>query len=238
MLDAPTNDVLVRQALAYAIPYDDFLSGVAGNLGTQPIGIVPAGMWGHDGTLPKYSFDPAHAEQLLLQSGVARPFTLTLTYTLGDPFERGFAELYKEKLATLGITLNIQSLVWEQQWGLAKGLPENAQDIFVMYWWPTYVTPYDFLWNMFHTGSYQVFNLGYYQNPAFDSTIDQASTLEASDRNQALAMYREAQIMLYNDVPGIGLVDLQNLYLSKSNLVGLQDNAAYPLVVFFYQLSR
>lgn len=234
----PMTDPLVRQALAYAIPWDDFLTGVVKDLGTQPVGVIPKGMWGHDDTLPKYDFNLTKADALLTQAGVSRPLTLNLTYTLGDPFERDFATLYKEKLATLSITLNIQPLVWEQQWGLAQGPPEDAQDIFVMYWWPTYITPYDFLWNMFSTGSFRIFNLGYYWNPTFDSTIDQASALEATDRAQALGLYRSAQMMLYDDAPGVGLVDLQNLIVSKSTLVGLKDNAAYPLCVFFYQLSR
>jgi peptide/nickel transport system substrate-binding protein len=239
---APTTNVLVRQALAHSIPYQDVITVAAGGLASQPIGVVPAGMWGHDATLPNYELNLTRAEELLVQAGYATEprFALTLTHLQGELFESKFAELYKEKLETLGITLNIQAMEWPQQWALAQTGPDGAQvqDIFVMYWWPTYITPYDFLWNMFHTGSYAFFNLGYYQNPTFDALIDDASTLEATSRDQALAKYREAQLILYNDAPGVGVLDLKNLYVMRSDLKGFVDNPAYPLVVFFYHLSR
>jgi len=235
----PTDDPLVRQALAYAIPYDDIVTAVVGGLGDQSRGIIPKGMWGHNESLPQYEFNLTKAEDLLRQAGHPNPnFSLRFTYTLGDLFEQKFGELWKEKLATLGITMDVVGLPWEQQWTEAQGGPDTAQDIFVMYWWPSYVTPYDFLFNMFHSASYAYFNLGYYRNPTFDATIDEAVSLEATDRDMAFQMYSQAQMMLYNDLPGLGIVDLQNLYLLKADLRGFQDNAGYPLVVFFYQLSR
>jgi len=235
----PTANLSVRRALAYAIPYEDVITVAVGGLGSQPRGVIPAGMWGHDPTLPQYEFDLVRAQQLLAQAGYPTGgFTLTLTYTLGDLFEQKFAELYKEQLATLGITLDIQGLPWEAQWARAQAGPEGAQDIFVMYWWPTYITPYDFLWNMFHSASYAFFNLGYYNNSAFDLTIDTASTLEATDRATAWEMYSDSQQMLVDDVPAVGVVDLKNFMLYRAELKGFVDNPAYPLVVFFYELSR
>jgi peptide/nickel transport system substrate-binding protein len=235
----PTANQSFRQALAYAIPYGDIVSTVVSGLGLQSIGVIPATMWGHDDTLPHYTYDLAKAQQLLDESGVATPLTLKFTYLVGDLFEQKFGELYKEKLATLGITLDVVAMPWEQQWALAQTpLATGSQDIFVMYWWPTYVTPYDFLFNMFHSASYAFFNLGYYNNSVFDGTIDAANALEATDPSEALVGYRASQVMLNDDCPGLGVVDLKNLYLLKADLNGFVDNPAYPLVVFFYQLSR
>ncbi|MCI4371341.1 MAG: ABC transporter substrate-binding protein [Thermoplasmata archaeon] len=236
---APTNNKSVRQALASAIPYPDIVSSVVNGLGTQSVGVIPATMWGHDATLPKFTFNLTRAQQLLAAGGhPGGGFTLNFTYTAGDLFEQKFGELYKEKLATLGVTLNVRGMPWEQQWALAKTDPATAQDVFVMYWWPTYVTPYDFLFNMFSYASYAFFNLGYYNNSAFDTKINDAVTLEATNPAQALTEYSQAQTMLYNDCPGVGVVDMKNLYLMKADLKGFADNPAYPLVVFFYQLGR
>jgi len=235
----PTSNLTFRQALAFAIPYDDIVNSVVKGLGQQSVGVIPTGMWGHDGTLPSYSFNLTRAWDLLNQSGVATPLTLKFTYTQSDLFEQQFGTLYKEKLAVMGITLNVEGMPWEQQWALAQTpLAAGSQDVFVMYWWPTYVTPYDFLTNMFGAASYAYFNLGYYNNTAFDSTIDAAVELEATNPSQALSEYRRAQTMLFNDCPAVGVVDLKNLYVMKADLKGLKDNPAYPLVVFFYQLSR
>jgi peptide/nickel transport system substrate-binding protein len=239
MQRSPTDNLSVRQALAYSIPYDDIVSTAVAGLGSQSIGVVPATMWGHDDTLPHYTFNLTKAQELLTAAGYpSGGFTLSYTYLQGDLYEQSVAGLWKEKLATLGITLDIQPMPWEQQWALAQSNPATAQSIFVMYWWPTYVTPYDFLYNMFSSASYQYFNLGYYSNSTFDDTINTASALEATDPTQALTDYRAAQVMLYNDCPGLGFVDLKNLYVMKSGLQGFADNPAYPLVVFFYQLHH
>ncbi len=239
MVRSPTSNLSVREALAYSIPYQDIVNTVVNGLGTQSIGVVPQTMWGHDDTLPHYTFNLTKAQQLLQQSPFpSGGFTLNYTYLSGDLYEKGLGELWKEQLATLGITLNIQAMPWDQQWGEAKQNPATAQDIFVMYWWPTYVTPYDFLYNMFSTPSYAYFNLGYYSNPSFDNVINNASAEEATAPTLALQDYRSAQVMLFNDCPGLGVVDMKNLYVEKSNLKGFADNPAYPLVVFFYQLSH
>lgn len=239
MQRSPTNNLSVRQALAYALPFDDMVTTVVNGLGTQSVGVVPNTMWGHDATLPHYAYNLTKAKALLTQAGYPNGgFTLNYTYLLGDSFEEGLGVLWKEKLATLGITLDIEPMTWEVQWGLAKSNPAVAQSIFVMYWWPTYVTPFDFLFNMFSTASYQFFNLGYYSNATFDNTINAGSAEEATNPTLALQDYRTAQLMLYNAAPGLGVVDMKNLYVMKSDLQGFADNPAYPLVVFFYQLSH
>lgn len=239
MVKSPTSNLSIRKALAYALPYQDMVNTVVKGLGTQSIGVIPATMWGHDDSLPHYTENLVLAQQWLNMS--AHPhggFTLSYTYVTGDLYEQKLAELWKSNLATLNITLNIQPMPWESQWALATANPATAQDIFVMYWWPTYVTPYDFLYNMFSSASYAFFNLGYYNNSAFDNTINSASAEEATNPTAALTDYRSAQVMLYTDLPGLGVVDLKNLYLLRSNLNGFTDNPAYPLVVFFYQLSH
>ena len=236
---SPTSNLSVREALAYSIPYGDVVSTAVNGLGSQSIGVVPKTMWGNDPTLPHYTFNLTKAHALLTEAGYpSGGFTLNYTYLSGDLFEKGLGQLWQEQLATLGITLNVRAMPWDQQWGEAKANPAAAQDIFVMYWWPTYVTPFDFLYNMFSTDSYAFFNLGYYSNPTFDDLINAASSEEATSPATALADYRAAQVMLFNDCPGLGVVDMKNLYVEKSNLHGFSDNPAYPLVVHFYQLTH
>jgi peptide/nickel transport system substrate-binding protein len=46
MKKEPTNNKLVRQALSYAFPYQQFIEGVMLGQATQAYGPIPAGMWG------------------------------------------------------------------------------------------------------------------------------------------------------------------------------------------------
>ena len=235
----PLDNPKVRQALSYAFPYDTFLKTAMEGYATQSRGPVPTGMFGYDPTLSQYTYDLDQARSLLAEAGHPDGgFEVTMTYATGDTVEEQAGELWKSELGKLGVTLNLQAMAWEAQWALGKGDPAQAQDVFVMYWWPTYVTPYDFLFNMFHTEEETLFNLGYYSNPEFDAAIDHANELIGADKDQAESMFREAQKMLVDDAAALFFFDQDNIHVAREDLKGYADNPAYPHVVFIYQLSR
>jgi peptide/nickel transport system substrate-binding protein len=235
----PLDNKLVRQALSYSVPYAQFIEGVMGDRATQARGPVPMGMWGHRDDLFQYTYDLDKAKALLTEAGYPDGgFKLLYTFATGDLDEQQLGELWKAELAKLGINLEVQGMNWEAQWDLGKSDPQKAQDIFVMYWWPTYVTPYDFLYNMFHSEEQILFNLDYYRNPEYDKVIDDANALAGSDREKAIEMFAQAQTMLIDDAASIFFYDLSNIHLARANVKGYADNPAYPHVVFVYQLSQ
>jgi peptide/nickel transport system substrate-binding protein len=234
----PLDNKLVRQALAYTFPYDQFIAGVMGERATRAYGPVPAGMWGSLETNP-YTYDLDKARELLAEAGYPDGgFDLLFTYATGDLDEQQVGELWKAELAKLNIGMEIQPMSWEAQWDLGKSDPQNAQDIFVMYWWPDYVSPVSFLYAMFHSEEETLFNLGYYNNPEFDQLIETADSISGSDRDQATEMFVQAQEMLLEDVPALYFYDLANTHVARSDIKGYQDNPGYPHVVFIYELSR
>ncbi len=235
----PLDDVRVRQALSYAYPYDQLINDVMMGYAVQAHGPVPTGMWGHSDDLPQYTYDLDRARELLAEAGYPDGgFELVWTYNTGNLDEEQAGEIYRASLAELGIELTLQPMTWEAQWDWALSDPENAQDIFVMYWWPTYVTPYDFLFNMFHSEEEPLFNLGYYNNPDFDELIDQADALTGTDRERAEELFIQAQEMLIEDAPALFLYDEMNIHYLRSDITGYVPNPAYANVVFVYQLRR
>jgi peptide/nickel transport system substrate-binding protein len=235
----PLDNKLVRQALAYSVPYTDFIEGVMGDRATQAYGPVPYGMWGFSSDLPQYSYDLDKARELLAEAGYTDGgFDLVYTFATGDLDEQQLGELWKAELAKLGINLEVQGLNWEAQWDLAKSDPQAAQDVFVMYWWPDYVSPYSFLYSMFHSEDEILFNLGYYRNPEYDDMIDTANALSASDRDAAAQMFVESQEILIDDAASLFFYDVANTHLAGSDIKGFKDNPAYPHVVFVYDLTR
>jgi peptide/nickel transport system substrate-binding protein len=76
----PLKNVLVRQAIAYAIDKQAILKTVGGGFGTV-IGsdTVPGDPWYSASYAQTYAYDPAKAKQLLAQAGYAKGFSLTLT---------------------------------------------------------------------------------------------------------------------------------------------------------------
>jgi peptide/nickel transport system substrate-binding protein len=194
-------------------------------------------MPGHFDDLPQYTYDIAKAKDLLAQAGYPDGgFNVLLTYLTGDNREQGTAELIKNSLKELNIEVDIRAMTWNEQWSLAQGDPLRAQDIFIFYWWPTILSPYDFLFSMFHTEETILFNLGYYYHPEFDSMIDNAYAMEGSDKTLAFRTYWLAEKTLIDDAAALFLWDLADVHVLSSNISGFKYNPAYTTVVFFYQL--
>jgi len=235
----PLDKVKVRQALSYSFPYEQFITGVMGDRATQARGVVPAGMWGHGEELTQYSYDLDKARQLLTEAGFPDGgFKLLMTYSSGDLDEQQLGELWKAELAKLGIELEVQGMNWEAQWDLSKSDPLQAQDIFVMYWWPDYVSPFSFLYSMFHSEESILFNLGYYSNQEFDKLVEDGDVMTGVDKEKAAEMFIQAQQILLDDGVSLFFYDVKNIHVARVDIKGFVDNPAYPHVVFVYQLSR
>jgi peptide/nickel transport system substrate-binding protein len=238
-LKPPLDNPKVRQALSYSFPYDVVAKNLYAGKGTLAKGPVPADMWGHNHEIKGYTFDPDKAKALLAEAGVKEgEIKLVYTFLAGDKDEQQVGELWRSELAKIGVDLEVRGLAWEAQWDLAKTNPKEAQDIFVMYWWPTYITPYDFLYSMFRTEDPPNFNLGYYANPKFDALIDEANTISGVDREKATQMYAEAQQILVDDAASLYILDLPNVHVLRSDIKGYINNPAYSHVVFWYELRR
>ncbi|MCX7855219.1 MAG: ABC transporter substrate-binding protein, partial [Anaerolineae bacterium] len=235
----PLDNKLVRQAISYAFPYERFIQTVVSGYAVQSRGPVPLGMWGHSDKLFQYTYDLDKARELLAQAGYPNGgFKLVMTHVAGDLDERQAGEVWKAELAKLGIDLEVRGMSWEAQWDLGKSDPMQAQDIFVMYWWPDYVSPYSFLYSMFHCEEETLFNLAYYCNPRYDELIDEGNRLSGSNRKEAERLFIEAQKILVEEAVAVFFYDLVNTHVLRADIKGYVDNPSYPHVVFFYELSR
>ena len=236
---APLDNPLVRQALAYAFPYQDVVDYAVGGYASQSTGAIPAGLWGHSDDLFQYTFDPDKALELLAEAGVdPSEIHLLLTYSSGDEALKKMSELYKSELANIGIELEIRAMSWDTQWEMAKGNEDDRQDIFVMYWWPDTATPFTWLYTLFHTEEMPAYNLNYYYNAEFDEIVDNANILAGIDRAAAEQEFIKAQEILLEDCPSIFAYDLENVWIKNPTFQGHKENPAYPNVVFFYDCYR
>ena len=238
----PLDNPLVREAIAHAIPYEEIVKVARSGIGRVASGPIPYGMWGHFDNLT-YTYDLELAKKLLAEAGYPNGIdrTLLLVYTAGDIYEKRTSELIAASLSKIGIKVDIRPMSWEEQWALAQSgweNPEGAQDLFIFYWWPDVVSPITYLYNMFHSES-KAFNLCYYENSKFDEMIMKAYELEGVNKEKALRLYYEAQKMLYDDVPAVGLWDMIDVRVAVTGIGNLEKavNPAYPTVVFAQVLS-
>jgi len=234
----PLDRQNVRKALAHAIPYDDIIEIGFDGAATQARGPVPKGQFGHTEDVIQYEYDLEKAKRLLAQAGYPNGgFKLTLTHTAENVSQGRFAPLIQSEFKKLGIDVEVKGITWSQQWAMARENPKEAQDIFLLLWWPTYSDPYETLYSLLHNEKDKpVWNLAYYVNPAYDNMIREAYETAGSNPEKALDLYVQAQNMVQKDVPVAWLVDVKQTWPMNRKLQGLVTNPAYPGVPFFYEM--
>ena len=130
--------------------------------------------------------------------------------------------------------LDVKAELFNQQWDGAKADPQSAQDIFVLYYWPTYSDAgSDNLTSLFHSSEKPFFNLSYWTSPAYDKLVDEAATLTGTDKDAAQRKYQEAMALLVKEAPAAFLYDARAVSVVPAGLEIPPFNENYPFTVFF-----
>ena len=238
-LRPPLDDPKVRQALSYAIPYQDIIDVATLGYATQSYGAVPKGVFPFSDQVPQYTTDLTKAASMLSDAGhPGGGFTLQLTYASENPVEAKMAPLIQDSFKQIGVTVETKAILFNQQWEAAKADPANAQDIFLLLYWPTYADAgTDNLYSMFHCADPPFFNLSYWCNKDFDNKIDTAGTLEVTDPTKSQDLYNQAQQLLVDQAPAGFLIDTEETFAMNAQVQGFVYNENYPFSFSFYGLS-
>jgi peptide/nickel transport system substrate-binding protein len=167
----PFDRVKVRQAVAYAIPYQKIMDAAMFGRGKPMFG-GPSEVATTEWPQPTpYVTDLAKAKQLLVEAGLPDGFETTLSFDLGYAVtQEPLCVLVQESLAQIGIkvTLNkVPGANWRAEFS-KKTLPFLANVFGAWLNFPEYF----FFWNYHRQNS--LFNDMSYQNPAMDKLIDAA----------------------------------------------------------------
>jgi peptide/nickel transport system substrate-binding protein len=106
---APFDNVKVRQAVMYAVPYDTILQKAVYGHGRPAKSIVPSDFPSSDQTYWPYNTDPAKAKQLLAEAGVSNLST-ELDIRLSIPEDVESATWIQSALADVGITVTVNKM--------------------------------------------------------------------------------------------------------------------------------
>lgn len=238
----PLDNKLVRQAVSYATNYTDIINIATGGNATQAQGPVPAGLWPWHPDLPQYTQNLDKARELLVEAGYPEGrldnVKMVLTHAAENPGHTRYAPLLKEALAEIGIDLEVRPILWAQQWAMAKESDPatEAQDIFLLFWWPTYADGYDNLSSMFTEDMYGIWNLSYWKNPTYDQLIEDAYYLSGMNVSESHSKYIEAQTILIDEAVALFLYDPLDVLPMSAKIKGEALNPSYPRVIFFYNL--
>lgn len=165
---APFSNQHVRQAIRYAINYDDMIMHILQGAGETIQTFIPKGLFGYT-SKTEYGYDPERAIELLTEGGFPNGFTVTLKCLDYSPWIE-LASWIQKDLAEIGITVEIlqmdgaklyqealgvrdfELLLWE--WGIDYPDPDSLAKPFahsdslgedatiqMLAWWCKYVNP-------------------------------------------------------------------------------------------------
>ena len=217
----PFNNVKVRQAVAYAVPYqkivDAVMFGLAKPMFGSPVGTASQVAWPQP---TGYTTNLAKAKALLTEAGYPDGFETTLSFDLGFAgINEPLCVLVQESLAQIGIKTTINKIPganWRTELN-KKELPLYTN---VFSGWLDY-PEYFFFW-CYH-GANSVFNTMSYQSPAMDKLIDAARASAAvNDVPTYDASVKGFVDLAFSDVPRIPLFQPYSNVAMQKNVSGYQ----------------
>lgn len=195
----PFDDVRVRQAIAYAIPYEKVIeSAVFGR--AKPMFGAPADA-PQDASWPQpfpYAYDTDKAKALLAQAGLTNGFETTLYFDAGAAtVDEPAALVVQDALGKLGVKVTIEKIPDFFARRSQKNWP-MAIDVFGA-WFDGPDFYYRWLWH----GQNTVFNVASYKNPDMDKLLDAARQERDGAAYESLA--KQFIKLAMTDVPYIPL---------------------------------
>ena len=119
-LRPPLDNVKVRQALSYAIPYQDIITIAVTGLARKAAVPCPPVFSRGRADVNQYTYDLEKAKTLLEEAGhQGGGFKLKLTYTSENDAEAAFAPLIKDFFAQIGVDVTIEAIAFNEQWDAA-----------------------------------------------------------------------------------------------------------------------
>jgi peptide/nickel transport system substrate-binding protein len=200
----PFDNIKVRQAVAYAIPYQKIMDAVLFGLAKPLFGAVPDAPTEVAWPQPhKYNTDIAKAKALMAEAGYPNGFDTTLSFDLGFAgVNEPLCVLTQESLAQIGIRTTINKVPganWRTELN-KKTLPLYTN---VFSGWLDY-PEYFFIW-CYH-GKNSIFNTMSYQSKTTDGFIDGAVNAAATGDNATYDMDVKGFVdTAYADMPRVPL---------------------------------
>jgi peptide/nickel transport system substrate-binding protein len=167
----PFDNVKVRQAISYAVNYDELIKHVEKGRAKRITGTMMEGFLGYDPKLFKYNLDLGKAKQLMKEAGYANGFKATLLYSpdryMGFELMSVMMQSYLKKI---GIDLTLQKMAWPAQVDTMK---KGEFDMALQTWTADYPDPVEQTYFFFSPKTFsQRWNWSYWKNDRAEELCD------------------------------------------------------------------
>jgi peptide/nickel transport system substrate-binding protein len=210
----PFDNLKVRQAISYAVKYDDLVKFVEKDRVKRISGTMMEGFLGYDPNLFRYEYNLEKAKELMKEAGFPNGFKATLLYSL-DRY-MGFdllSVMLQSNLKQIGIDLNLQKMAWPTQVDTMKN---GDFDMALQTWTADYPEPVEQNFFFFSPKTFGArWNWSYWENK------------EAEELNEKLSTTVDEQkrIQIVHEIQQLGVDNAVYLYFYRSATpIAMRDN--------------
>lgn len=189
----PFDNVKVRQAISYGIPYQTILDKVLYGYGQRAYSPIPNGMPTHNPSFWNYETDTAKTAQLLKEAGISN-LKLELSVRQSIPWDVDAAVWIQSSLAEAGVDVTVNRMTDAD---FFDKLNKHELPFFIHDWYSWGNDPAYQLTFLLKCGAFT--NYADYCNPRVDELIQQATwTVDPATRQQLMD---EAQRIIVSEAP-------------------------------------
>lgn len=227
----PWSNVLVRQAVNYAVNKDEMNEFLYKNAAVTAATGMPPILMGYPADLEPYPYDPEKAKQLLAEAGYPDGFKAKMLCYENprgyNPVGIKMAVAVQEYLAAVGIELELETL----EWGTFLETRRRAdnKDAGMVGWSGDNGDADNFLWEMFSSDNIPVGNTSHFSNAELDEILRKARTV--SDPAERAKLYERACWILHDEAAWLFVNHTLQVRATRANVEGFALN---PLQMFWY----
>lgn len=237
---APTDDIFLRKAMAYAIDYDALLALTWPGI-KQAHGPVPSNLAGHDPDVFTYRRDMTKAREALAKSKYAKDLDshpIDIYWVAEAAFEERFAMVFKANMAELGITVRPVKVSWKEAIKATANM-NTSPHILIVYVGADIPEAGQMLYQRYHsktTGSWM--QNEWLLDPKLDKEIEDALT--TTDTAKRFKKYVALQREIAERTPSFFIYDLVHPMPYRADYVDwpIVRGEMSPVTGYFHYAAR
>jgi len=249
------GDVRVRQALNYAINYEELNAGAFNGFGFQGTTHSRPDSWAHNHDIEPYPFDPDMAAELLEEAGwtdedgdgirechgclyaeevdpsfEGSPLAFELNTNAGNTSQEALGVILQDQWGEVGFDVTFQAIDFNV---LVENFTAQTFDAIMIFWGFGFPADPDGITGTFHPTEDQPgigFNAVSYNNERVNELLDEARALPGCDQAERAELYGEIQQILHDESPWIWIGGGKTLTVAQPNVQGWdpRPNAVSP----------
>jgi dipeptide transport system substrate-binding protein len=219
----PFDDVRVRRAINMAIDRTAIIEAVYQGAGVVAKNPIPPTLWSYNDDVEDYPYDPAGAQQLMIEAGLAEGFDTELWYLpVSRPYNpngKRVAEMIQTDLARIGIRVRLET----DEWSAYRARLQAGETSMALYGWTgDNGDPDNFLHVLLGCIAARPGgnNIAKWCNPEYDRLVNEAKLV--TDRAAREALYRQAQEIFHADAPWAPLAHSVVFMATRANVTGFK----------------